>query len=913
MHPHSEEDIKMQILGPILAGIGIEVAEIQMEHSFSIPVGQTRCQTSRADYVVRRGGDTLFVVEAKNPDHMLTERDRDQAISYGRLLDAIAPYAIVSNGDDTRIYDVRTKQQIDGTGIHGFRVSLEDETVFRFEALTMFLSLSPENLQVFSRNQVNSHMRPLLLDKYRPSLYEVRSATENALDNWLNDEEAPFFAIIGASGTGKTNVLCHWAEQLPMDHLGLFYWGGELTDDFGSFVARDFNLTFSQERSWTELLKRLTPLTRKDGPLVIVIDGIDEWVSANRFQDFHRFAREIVDQHDARIKVVVSCKDTEWDNVMTSRGTPSQFVLSLSQSHQISTGHFNQVEANAALRKYQAEFRVSGHPTERIAQFCRDPFLLRVLAEVYEGQALPSETTAPDILKAYLRKRFRLGGISMELGMETLRAVAQLMAEQGQPTVRISDVRGALGLSGIEPIPPDLFRDNILQWKTEDHEQIGFYFNPLRDYLVAYHVRLWPERAPDDFKTDMLSASRNPMLQSALNWYYPMASDPQQNKMREEAVSRALVLRDIYARIRGQLTALSNRIPPFTVGPIGICLETDDSEHLTGAWSFYSARGEELWTFASAERARAELNVSVTHHNGSLWAINPQDVAINVMLHALEHVIKNSGLRNDLVPQLAHERIERIVQNPLIRSLGFPGMHHPLSVSALDQKAKATKASAEIAFRSQLGQLGIPVPETIDLSSRQIILCDALAEACEGLLSKGIGTLEDWVLPQPDIPPSDVTFRITDVYSPVQLASYVQAYLMAFFNASKALVEADMPMLCDMFPWVSCQPFLYYGELKMEGPWPVVAYAVIPNVVEETTVFIQTDPVQFQSDFHRTIATPHGAGQPKWNGTIGVSNFLMSSMKTLPGVDEPLRSGVYNYLSWCLSQRSVRGLLQSLV
>lgn len=164
-----------------------------------------------------------------------------------------------------------------------------------------------------------------------------------------------------------------------------------------------------------------------------------------------------------------------------------------------------------------------------------------------------------------------------------------------------------------------------------------------------------------------------------------------------------------------------------------------------------------------------------------------------------------------------------------------------------------------------------------------------------------------------DIAPSAVAFRITDVYSPMQLASYVQAFLMAFFNAAKVLVDAEMPRIRDVFPWVVLQPFLYYGELRMEGLGPVVAYSVIPNLTEKTTVFIQTDSEQFQPDFHGTTVTPFGAGQAILTGNTGVSNFLVSSGKTLLGIDEPLRSGVYNYLSQCLSRGNISGFLQSLI
>ena len=53
------------------------------------------------------------MVEVKAPDEKLTDDDRDQAISYARLVHPIAPFALVTNGrDDWKLYDSITKDLI---------------------------------------------------------------------------------------------------------------------------------------------------------------------------------------------------------------------------------------------------------------------------------------------------------------------------------------------------------------------------------------------------------------------------------------------------------------------------------------------------------------------------------------------------------------------------------------------------------------------------------------------------------------------------------------------------------------------------------------------------------------------------------------------------------------------------------
>jgi len=47
----------------------------------------------------------------KKPDHDLTAEDAQQAISYARLLREIAPYAILTNGESTKVFDVITAEE----------------------------------------------------------------------------------------------------------------------------------------------------------------------------------------------------------------------------------------------------------------------------------------------------------------------------------------------------------------------------------------------------------------------------------------------------------------------------------------------------------------------------------------------------------------------------------------------------------------------------------------------------------------------------------------------------------------------------------------------------------------------------------------------------------------------------------
>jgi hypothetical protein len=96
---------------------------------------------ARLDILVRRRGLNLLVIEVKEDAAELSERDRDQAISYARLLHPIAPFALVTNGRDFCLFDVVTGKQLPAeTSLpEGTAIVLPDES--RLEALRLFFDV----------------------------------------------------------------------------------------------------------------------------------------------------------------------------------------------------------------------------------------------------------------------------------------------------------------------------------------------------------------------------------------------------------------------------------------------------------------------------------------------------------------------------------------------------------------------------------------------------------------------------------------------------------------------------------------------------------------------------------------------------------------------------------------------------
>ena len=94
----NEENIRGKLLLPYIKDLGFDDSEIFLEYAFKIRLGKNKYARGRSDILCKRHNKNIFVIELKNDLLPITDDDRDQGISYARLLDDIAPFTIISNG-----------------------------------------------------------------------------------------------------------------------------------------------------------------------------------------------------------------------------------------------------------------------------------------------------------------------------------------------------------------------------------------------------------------------------------------------------------------------------------------------------------------------------------------------------------------------------------------------------------------------------------------------------------------------------------------------------------------------------------------------------------------------------------------------------------------------------------------------
>lgn len=308
-HLYSEEDIRAKVVTAWLAGHGFESSNISVEYSFEIRLGRkilsidsekqkknsSQIFRPRADILVRScDGKNLLIVEIKAPSESLDDNVKEQGICYARLLrkGGIAPFVVLTNGYETKIYDSITEELINGPAIPvnhphvkaGFRVNADDIAV-RAEAIETFISLSSDNLIEFCQQQVANRMGflkdedPYSGKKYIPSLYVERKEAKRNFVKLLDEEKRKVVVVIGPPQVGKTNFVCRVVEERLEQGLScLFYPAIGMGRGLLESICEDFEWILGDSSSPYYIVRHQLQriLNRTHQRLRIFIDGWNE-------------------------------------------------------------------------------------------------------------------------------------------------------------------------------------------------------------------------------------------------------------------------------------------------------------------------------------------------------------------------------------------------------------------------------------------------------------------------------------------------------------------------------------------------------------------------------------------------------------------------------------------------------------
>ncbi len=550
----NEAELRSKVIDIWLRDHGFSPDQIRLEHSFTVSLGRgsftigsnqkqgSDTARGRADYLVRTaGGRNLLIIEAKAPGTPLDEVSRVQAISYARLLrdGGIAPFAIVTNGNQTQIFDSITGNELPEDAIPashpyavaGFRITGDDLSC-RAEALEHLLSLSTENLIAFCRAQVKARMDLLRSEsidsglKYIPSLYIPRQLQETSLDR-LVDGSHQCILIIGPPQVGKTNFVCNYVEKrLELGIPCLFYPAIAQTAGLLDAIRADFEWTFNDSGSSAHAVcRKLTRVLEKaQKKLLIFVEGINE----NR-EFVKAFNADSERLQTPRITLIASLTSfSARDILLDDAGNPTFTARSIGMRKDelpilevnpstlssalalVAIGPFTAEETNLAYSKYKDAFCVDV-PTNH--QFTHDPLLLRSAMEVYRDRTLPSVLNAEEVLKKTIdEKILRAPGLAASEGYAIIKEVADKLSKG----LIVTDFWLRQSFAGAQ----GLFEAALLV--ARGGRAIDFYVTSERSFVIAYWVRDWQQslrKSTEELINEISFASKHEMARDAIRWF----------------------------------------------------------------------------------------------------------------------------------------------------------------------------------------------------------------------------------------------------------------------------------------------------------------------------------------------------------------------------------------------------------
>jgi len=264
----------------------------------------------------------------------------------------------------------------------------------------------------------NSHTKHEIENLKAYGIYDadvyVERKLEKEVEEFLTSSKS-CFPLIGAAGYGKTNVLCHLAESYSKDNIVLFLNACTLpTDDIGNTIQEIAAGSIARIYGFNELMGRISELlenTDRKRHFIVFVDAINEFKYGDPRQLMLNI-NHVVGKTTSwpSVKFIITCRTHVWwmiselDKVQLFRDRYYYPVDDLP----VRIDRFDPDEVKEAYASYQEKFNLKGDfcKLSQLTQLrCRDPFMLKLVAIVYEGNPIPFNVPAFDVFDAYWQKK----------------------------------------------------------------------------------------------------------------------------------------------------------------------------------------------------------------------------------------------------------------------------------------------------------------------------------------------------------------------------------------------------------------------------------------------------------------------------------------------------------------------------
>lgn len=368
--------------------------------------GRVGTAQGRYDILIKQNETPLAILELKRPSIELQEDDVKQGLSYARLVSPPAPLLVVSNGNETQLYDTYTGEKLGDSSIqeearltaliaNAAKIAKNNKE-YAIEALLgpndhiwqkVFADLSQEALDELT-GEMSELLSPLVQGFSIP-----RTITPQVLDELK--AHARILIIHGPPMSGKTNVLAELFRSLEAtsDFVPLFIEADDHSEGVLRIIANKlsssvgFSFDKEQVRTWLRGAS-----SSESGPTIVLM--IDE-INGSRIKE--ELTELTSPSYGNKLRFVVAINDGDPGSLLY-RGEQRRKATPLARrAKMFQVDPLDDVEIQSAARALRDQ-RVLLEKGYHHAAAYRSPWLLRSLgADAVDSLKDVADTTMAGI------------------------------------------------------------------------------------------------------------------------------------------------------------------------------------------------------------------------------------------------------------------------------------------------------------------------------------------------------------------------------------------------------------------------------------------------------------------------------------------------------------------------------------
>ncbi len=237
--------------------------------------------------------------------------------------------------------------------------------------------------------------------KIRKLIPIPRKDTSPDFERFLQSDRQ-LLAVIGDSGSGKSTLLYRIAKNESNKRFITLFYDVHHLQSAGSLtkkLAEDFRC---EQRQLETIFKHFDKILSKEKKkLLIIIDGLNESISIDP-SDFKIDIENLGAKLPGSIKIAYSCRTIYWNSYIKVNAPISSLLYH--DSKEFLLHFYSESEAQLAFDVYKDLFKFRGvfnSLKDEFKEKIRDPLMLRMLAEGYQGEKLPTFAPAVKIFRNY--------------------------------------------------------------------------------------------------------------------------------------------------------------------------------------------------------------------------------------------------------------------------------------------------------------------------------------------------------------------------------------------------------------------------------------------------------------------------------------------------------------------------------